>query len=80
MTMRTGALDGAGKGIGVSCLLGGDDIDCAGAVSDVVVGVVGVLQATVAVSITTTTIPVTKAAVGLFTAVRRRSMCIGVDS
>ncbi len=43
------------------------------------VGVVGVLQATVAVSITTT-IPVTKAAVGLFTAVRRRSMCIGVDS
>jgi hypothetical protein len=79
MTMRTGVLDGAGKGIGVSCLLGGDDIDCAGAVSDVVVGVVGVLQATVAVSITTT-IPVTKAAVGLFSAVRRRSMCIGVDS
>jgi hypothetical protein len=79
MTMRTGVLDGAGEGIGVSCLLGGDDIDCAGAVSDVVVGVVGVLQATVAVSITTT-IPGTKAAVGLFTAVRRRSMCIGVDS
>jgi hypothetical protein len=79
MTMRTGVLDGAGEGIGVSCLLGGDDIDCAGAVSDVVVGVVGVLQATVAVSITTT-IPVTKAAVGLVTAVRKRSMCIGMDS
>jgi hypothetical protein len=79
MTMRTGVLDGAGKAIGVSWLLGGDGIDCAGAVSDVVVGVVGVLQATVAVSITTT-IPVTKAALGFFTAVRRRSTCIGVDS
>lgn len=45
-------------------------MDCARAVSDVVLGVVGVLQAAVAVSITTT-IPVTKAAVGLVTAVRR---------